>query len=89
MTEEAEHGLLVLLSRYPELLQLAAANRAPQHLVQYLRSLSASFHSYYNAHRVLVENETLRNARVTLALATQQVIRNGLALLGVTAPESM
>ena len=89
LTEEAEHGLLVLLSRYPEVLQLAAANRAPQHLVQYLRSLSASFHAYYNAHRVLVEDETLRNARVTLALATQQVIRNGLALLGVTAPESM
>ena len=89
LTEEAEHGLLVLLSRYPEVLQLAAANRAPQHLVQYLRSLAASFHSYYNAHRLLVENETLRNARVTLALATQQVIRNGLALLGVTAPESM
>ena len=89
LTEEAEHGLLVLLSRYPEVLQLAAANRAPQHLVQYLRSLAASFHSYYNAHRLLVENDTLRNARVTLALATQQVIRNGLALLGVTAPESM
>jgi len=89
LTEEAEHGLLVLLSRYPEVLQLAAANRAPQHLVQYLRSLSASFHAYYNAHRVLVEDATLRNARVTLALATQQVIRNGLALLGVTAPESM
>ena len=89
LTEEAEHGLLVLLSRYPEVVQLAAANRAPQHLVQYLRSLSASFHAYYNAHRVLVEDETLRNARVTLSLATQQVIRNGLALLGVTAPESM
>ncbi len=89
LTEEAEHSLLVLLSRYPEVLQLATVNRAPQHIVQYLRDLSASFHSYYNAHRVLVEDRSLRNARVTLAVGTQQVLRNGLALLGVTAPDNM
>ena len=89
LTEEAEHGLLVLLSRYPEVLQLATVNRAPQHLVQYLRGLSASFHSYYNAHRVLVEDEQLRNARVTLAVGAQHVLRNGLTLLGVSAPDSM
>ena len=89
LTEEAEHGLLVLLSRFPEVLQLATVNRAPQHIVQYLRELSASFHSYYNAHRVLVEDRHLRNARVTLAVGTQQVLRNGLALLGVTAPDNM
>ena len=89
LTEEAEHGLLVLLSRYPEVLQLATVNRAPQTIVHYLRGLSASFHSYYNAHRVLVDDEQLRNARVTLAVGTQQVLRNGLALLGVTAPDSM
>lgn len=89
LTEEAEHGLLVFLSRYPEVLQLATLNRAPQHLVQYLRSLSASFHSYYNAHRMLVEDEQLRNARLTLALGTRQVLSNGLNLLGVTAPDNM
>jgi len=89
LTEEAEHGLLALLSRYPEVLQLATVNRAPQHIVQYLRDLSASFHSYYNAHRVLVEDRRLRNARVTLAVGTQQVLSNGLALLGVTAPDNM
>ena len=89
LTEEAEHSLLVLLSRYPEVLQLATVNLAPQHIVQYLRDLSASFHSYYNAHRVLVEDRSLRNARVTLAVGTQQVLRNGLALLGVTAPDNM
>ena len=89
LTEEAEHSLLVRLSRYPEVLQLATVNRAPQHIVQYLRDLSASFHSYYNAHRVLVEDRSLRNARVTLAVGTQQVLRNGLALLGVTAPDNM
>ena len=68
LTEEVEHSLLVSLSRYPEVLQLAAVNRAPQHLLQYLRGLSANFHSYYNAHRMLVENAKLRNARITLAL---------------------
>jgi len=89
LTEQAEHDLLVALSRYPEIVQLATANRAPQHLVHYLRELSASFHSYYNAYRVLVDEAPLRNARVALALGTQQVVRNGLTLLGVCAPESM
>ena len=89
LTEVGEHDLLVSLSRYPEVLQLAAVNRAPQHLVQYLRALAASFHSCYNAHRVLVSDEPLRNARVALARGVQQVVRNGLTLLGVTAPESM
>ena len=89
LTEEAEHTLLVSLSRYPEVLQLAAVNRAPQHLLQYLRGLSANFHSYYNAHRVLVEDAKLRNARITLALGTRQVLHNGLTLLGVTTPDNM
>ena len=89
LTEEDEQGLLVSLSRYPEVLQLAAVNRAPQHLVHYLRDLAASFHSYYNAHRVLVEDEQLRTARVALALGVQQILRNGLSLLGVGAPDSM
>ncbi|MED5534894.1 MAG: arginine--tRNA ligase [Pseudomonadota bacterium] len=89
LTEEAEHTLLVSLSRYPEVLQLAAVNRAPQHLLQYLRGLSANFHSYYNAHRVLVEDAKLRNARITLVLGTRQVLHNGLTLLGVTAPDNM
>ena len=89
LTEAAEQGLLVSLSRYPEVLHLAAMNRAPQHLVQYLRALAASFHSYYNAHRVVVDDASLRNARVTLARAVQQVLRSGLTLLGVSAPERM
>jgi arginyl-tRNA synthetase len=84
-----EHALMSALSRYPEVVQLASDNRAPQHLVHYLRDIAAAFHSYYNAHRVLVEDETLRNARVILALATQQVLRNALELLGVSAPERM
>ena len=89
LSEAAEQGLMVSLSRYPEVIHLAAANRAPQHLVQYLRALAAKFHSCYNAHRVLVSDESLRSARVALARGVQQVLRNGLTLLGVSAPESM
>jgi arginyl-tRNA synthetase len=86
---EAETGLLRLLSRYPEVIEMAAGGRAPQHLAQYLRDLAAGFHAYYNSNRILTDETDLRNARVLLALATQQVIRNGLAVLGVSAPESM
>lgn len=89
LTETAEKELLVSLSRYPEVIHLAAVNRAPTHVAQYLRTLAASFHSCYNAHRVLVSDDSLRNARVALARGVQQVLRNGLTLLGVSAPESM
>lgn len=89
LTETAEKELLVSLSRYPEVIHLAAVNRAPTHVAQYLRTLAASFHSCYNAHRVLVSDASLRNARVALARGVQQVLRNGLTLLGVSAPESM
>ena len=84
-----ETALLTALSRYPELLQLAATNRAPHALVHYLRDLANSFHTWYNAEQFIVEDGKLRNARVALALATQQVVRNGLSLLGVSAPETM
>ena len=89
LSEDAERTLITALSRYPEIVQLAALNRAPQHLVHYLRDTAAAFHASYNSHRVLVDDRSLRDARVALALATQQVVRNGLELLGVTAPDSM
>ena len=89
LTETAEQELLVSLSRYPEVIRMAAANRTPQQVAQYLRDLAAGFHSCYNAHRVLVSDDALRNARVALARGVQQVLRNGLTLLGVSAPESM
>jgi arginyl-tRNA synthetase len=89
LTTNEEQSLMRALSRYPEIIELAAANRAPQHVVHYLRELAAEFHQCYNAHRVLVEEPQLRNARVTLALATQQVIANALDLLDVSAPTSM
>ncbi|NNF51587.1 MAG: arginine--tRNA ligase [Gammaproteobacteria bacterium] len=87
--ETHETALMTMLSRYPEMLQLAAENRAPQHLVHYLRDLAHDFHTYYNAHQFLVDDAPLRNARLVLIAATRQVIGNGLALLGVSAPEAM
>ena len=67
----------------------AAANRTPHTLVHYLRELANAFHAWYNAATFIVEEPALRNARLALALGVQQVVRNGLALLGVSAPESM
>jgi arginyl-tRNA synthetase len=89
LANESELALMRNLSRYPEIIELAASGRAPQHLVHYLRDLAAVFHAYYNSHRILVDDAALRDARILLAIATQQVIRNGLGLLGVSAPERM
>jgi len=84
-----EQALLQSLSRYPESLQLASTQRAPHTLVHYLRELANAFHTYYNAEQFIVPEAPLRNARLALVSAAQQVIRNGLTLLGVSAPESM
>jgi arginyl-tRNA synthetase len=81
--------VLQSLSRYPEVLEQAAVNRAPHALVHYLRELANVFHTYYNAQAFIVEDAQLRNARLALVLGVQQVLRNGLTLLGVSAPESM
>ena len=89
LTEIHEKALMRTLSRYPEVIDLAANNRAPQHLVHYLRDLANEFHTYYNAHQFIVDEEGLRNARLTLIAATRQVIANGLGILGVSAPDSM
>ena len=67
----------------------AAEHRAPHALVHYLRDLANDFHTNYSAHQFIVEDAGLRDARLDLALAAQTVIRNGLALLGVSAPETM
>jgi arginyl-tRNA synthetase len=84
-----EQAALASLARYPEVLLQAAAARAPHALVHYLRELANAFHSWYNAATFIVEDSALRNARLALAYGVQQVLRNGLALLGVSAPESM
>lgn len=89
LSEAHEKELLTQLDRYPEMLELAAKQRAPHHLAHYLRELAQAFHSYYNSHQFLVDDAALRNARLKLILATQQVIKNALALLGVSAPEEM
>jgi arginyl-tRNA synthetase len=77
------------VARYPEVIESCALARAPHALVHYLRELANSFHTYYNAEQFIVEDAKLRNARLALVIAVQQVVRNGLALLGVTAPASM
>ena len=77
------------LSRYPEIVELAAGNRAPQTLVHYLRDLANDFHTYYNAHAFIVDDANLRDARLYLITATRNVIANGLGILGVSAPEKM
>lgn len=89
LTEAHEEGLLTRLARYAELLEQAAMQRAPHTLAHYLRDLADDFHSYYNAHTFLVDDDGLRNARLSLIRAVQQVIRNGLGLLGVSAPGQM
>jgi arginyl-tRNA synthetase len=89
LVEPQELQLIKRLSSFPETLQQCAANRAPHTLVHYLRDLANDFHTYYAAHQLLVEDPALRQARITLALAAQIVIRNGLSLLGVSAPDSM
>ena len=77
------------LSRYPDVVETAALAHEPHQLADYLRELATAFHAYYNEHRVLVPDDTLRDARLNLSLATRQVIKNGLKLLGVSAPEVM
>ncbi|MEE8464309.1 MAG: arginine--tRNA ligase, partial [Gammaproteobacteria bacterium] len=89
LNEQHEKALIVSLSRYPEVISLAAQNRAPHTLAHYLRDLANDFHTYYNAHTFLVEDQDLRDARIALVVAVRQVIANGLAILGVSAPESM
>ena len=89
LVEPQEKALMTTLSRYPEVVELAANNRAPQHLVHYLRDLANDFHTYYNAHAFIVDAEDLRNARLYLISATRNVIANGLGILGVSAPDKM
>jgi arginyl-tRNA synthetase len=89
LTSVHETAMLTALGRYPEIIQLACAHRAPHTLVHFLRELANCFHTWYNAEQFIVEDAQLRNARIALAIATQQVVRNGLKLLGVSAPESM
>ena len=89
LASEQELALLSRLLEYPEAVENAAHDLSPHVIAFYLRELAAGFHSYYNATRLLVEDEKVKRARLALAAAVRQVLRNGLALLGVSAPDKM
>ena len=82
-------ALMLLLARYPDMLHEAATDMAPHDVTFYLRELAASYHSYYDAERILVDDETVKKARLALVAATARVLHNGLAVLGVSAPSKM
>ena len=89
LNEPHEQSLMKTLARYPEVLQNAALNSEPHQLTHYLRELANELHSYYNAHQFLVDDSNLTDARLKLITATRQVLRNGLKLIGISAPEKM
>ena len=82
-------ALMLLLAKYPDMLTAAAVDFAPHDVTFYLRELAASYHSYYDAERILVDDEAVKLARLALVAATAQVLHNGLAVLGVSAPQKM
>ncbi len=89
LTHEREISLMQRLAEYPEIIESAAREFAPHQVAFYLRELAGDFHGYYNSTRLLVPEEPLKLARLALCVAARQVLRNGLTLLGVSAPEKM
>ena len=89
LSDKNAQALIARISEFPETLSVAAKECAPHTLCFYLKDLAGDFHAFYNAERVLVEDEAVRNARLALLLAARQVLRNGLDLLGVSAPEKI
>ncbi len=89
LNEPHEIKLLATLARYPDVIENAAITYEPHQLAYYLKDLANDFHTYYNANQFIVDDNVIRNARLTLIEATKQVIQNGLSLLGVNAPEVM
>jgi len=89
LTESHETELISTLAAFPERVEKAALSEEPHQIAHYLRDLANLFHTYYNAHQFLVDDKSLRDTRLALCRATQQVLRNGLALLGVSSPEQM
>ena len=86
---DRELALCARLAEFPEVIESAAQDLAPHQLAFYLKDLAADFHGYYNAERILVDDSAARDARLALSIAVRQVVRNGLQLLGVSAPETM
>jgi arginyl-tRNA synthetase len=89
LTSPQAQALMLLLAKYPEMLTAAAEGFAPHDVTFYLRELAACYHSYYDAERILVDDDAVKLARLALVAATAQVLHNGLAVLGVSAPRKM
>ena len=89
LTEDHEKLLANKLAVFPEMVKTAGTANAPYTIANYLHELASEFHGYYNAHKTIVDDIDLRDARITLTQATRQVIANGLDLLGISAPEEM
>lgn len=89
LNEPMAEELAKRLASWPETVASAAKNRAPQQLCNGLREIAQEFHAYYNQHKILVDEENVRNARLTLCFATKEILANGLSLLGVSASEKM
>lgn len=89
LREPAERQLAMTLAAYPDVVAAAAAAREPHQLTQYLRDLAHELHGFYNAHKVLVDDPALRDARLVLLAAVRQVLANGLSLLNISCPETM
>lgn len=89
LTAEHEVNLMQTLSTYPEVVASAGREMAPHMIANYLKTLASDLHSYYNEHKFILDDEALMLARLSLVKATQQVLQNGLDLLGVSAPEKM
>ncbi len=89
LDSQAAQALMLLLAKYPGMLADAARDFAPHDVTFYLRDLAAAYHSYYDAERILVDDEAVKLARLALVAATAQVLHNGLAVLGVSAPQKM
>ena len=89
LSELSEKNLFVMASKYPEIIESASANRAPHQLAHYLRDLAAAFHTFYNSERILSNDESIKKSRIVLSVAIKIILKNGLSILGVSAPESM
>jgi arginyl-tRNA synthetase len=89
LTGPHEQALLNRLADFPDEVAAAARDFAPHQLTAYLKALAGAFHGYYNAERFLVDDARLRSARLALVVATGQVLRNGLGILGIVAPDEM
>ena len=89
LTSTHEHQLIKRLSEFPEIILLSASESSPHYIATFLKDLAADFHSYYNANKFLSDDKALQNARLALIGATKIVIKNGLQLLGISAPEKM